>query len=135
MCSSDLKAKVTKENIPSELIEALDDDLNTPVAFAVINKIAKSLANAKSDSEKVLYKSQLLSLGELLGLFLEDPEAWFQTNNDQVDVKKVEELISQREQARQNKDWALSDKIRDELTTMKVVIEDSADGTRWSVKK
>jgi cysteinyl-tRNA synthetase len=130
-----ISASISSENIPQELIDALDDDLNTPVAFAVINKIAKSLANSESDSDKNLYKSQLLSIGNLLGLFQENPETWFQTNKDQVDVEKIESLIAQRDQARNDKNWALSDKIRDELSSLNIVIEDSTEGTRWSVKK
>jgi cysteinyl-tRNA synthetase len=131
----EVKAKISKENIPDKLIQALDDDLNTPIAFAVINKIAKNLANATTENDKELFKSQLLSIGDLLGLFLEDPEQWFKSNTDQVDVEKVEALIKQRNLARDNKDWAKSDEIREELSSLNVVLEDSSEGTRWGVKK
>jgi cysteinyl-tRNA synthetase len=131
--NQDISVSINKDNIPAELIAALDDDINTPIAFAVINKIAKQLAKAQSAEDKSRYKSQLLSTGELLGFFQEDAEAWFKS--DELDSTKIEELIAARDQARANKDWAQSDAIRDELMAMNIIIEDSATGTRWSVKK
>jgi len=130
-----IQANVDSKNIPVEIIKALDDDLNTPIVFAEINKIAKQLAKAESVEEKIKLKSALLSAGELLGLFLEDAEGWFKSDNSDIDSHKVESLIQQRNQARIDKDWAKSDIIRDELAAMNVVLEDSAEGTRWSVKK
>lgn len=125
---------VNKDKIPDSIIKALDDDLNTPIAFAEINKLSKQLAKAESEEDKKHYKSQLLSTGELLGLFLEDSEAWFKSDNAEIDDQKIDLLIEQRNQARENKDWAKSDEIRDELAAMNIVLEDSANGTRWSVK-
>lgn len=131
--NQDLDANVHEDNIAETVITALNDDLNTPVAFAEINKMAKQLAKAELTEDKFLYKSQLLSTGQLLGFFLEEPESWFKS--DEVDSDKIDELIKQRDLARDNKDWAKSDEIRDELTAMNIVLEDSANGTRWSVKK
>ncbi|HHL31962.1 MAG TPA: cysteine--tRNA ligase [Oceanospirillales bacterium] len=131
--NQDISASISKNNIPAELIAALDDDINTPVAFAVINKIAKQLAKAQTTEAKSQHKSELLSIGELLGFFQEDAEAWFKS--DELDTIKIEELIAARDQARTNKDWAQSDAIRDELMAMNIIIEDSVTGTRWSVKK
>ena len=133
--NKDVETENHKENIPDAIIAALNDDLNTPIAFAEINKLSKKLAKAKSLDEKKILKSQLLSSGELLGLFLEDAEMWFKTSDEEIDTQKIEALIQQRNQARENKDWAQSDKIRDELAAMNIVIEDSNQGTRWSVKK
>ena len=130
-----ISAEINKAQIPVSIIDALDDDLNTPIAFAEINKIAKQLANADSKEDKQLYKSQLLSTGQLLGLFQEDAEMWFKTDNSDVDANEIENLIAQRNQARADKDWAKSDEIRDILAAMNIVLEDSAQGTRWSVKK
>jgi len=128
-------ADINKKRIPIGVINALDDDLNTPVVFAEINKTAKLLANAKTSEEKQMYKSQLLSSGELLGLFQENAEQWFKSGEANVDSDKVDSLIAQRNQARIDKDWAKSDEIRDELAAMNIVLEDSANGTRWSIKK
>jgi cysteinyl-tRNA synthetase len=130
-----IDAEINKEQIPSAIIKALDDDLNTPIAFAEINKLAKLLAKAETKIDKKLYKSQLVSTGELLGFFQENAEDWFNIANDEVDTKEVENLIKKRDQARADKDWAKSDEIRDQLAAMNVALEDSAKGTRWCVKK
>lgn len=131
--NADVQATVTDANILQSVLDALNDDLNTPVAFAEINKIAKQLAKAQSYEEKVQYKSALLSTGKLLGFFQQDAESWFKS--DDIDKDKIESLIVMRDTARANKNWAQSDKIRDELLAMNIVLEDSANGTRWSVKK
>lgn len=132
----EITADISNENIPKTIINALDDDLNTPVAFAEINKIAKQLAKAESYEEKHKYKSQLLSTGKLLGIFEKDAEQWFKnSSNNDIDVDKIEAMISERELARKNKDWAQSDLIRNKLSEMGIVLEDSAQGTRWSTKK
>lgn len=130
-----VEAEINKDAIPSSIILALDDDLNTPMAFAEINKLAKQLAKAESKEEKQLYKSQLLSTGHLLGLFQQDSETWFKSDNNEINNEKVEELILLRKQAREDKDWEKSDLIRDELASMNIVLEDSPEGTRWCIKK
>ena len=99
-----IQADVSSKHIPGEIIKALDDDLNTPIVFAEINKLAKQLAKADTVEEKTLLKSALLSAGELLGLFQENAEAWFKSDNTDVDSDKVEDLIQQRNQARIDKD-------------------------------
>ncbi|MBL4661520.1 MAG: cysteine--tRNA ligase [Alcanivoracaceae bacterium] len=130
-----IDADINKENIPTAIITALDDDLNTPITFAEINKLAKQLAKAESIEDKQHFKSQLLSTGELLGFFQEDAESWFKSDDTDIDNENVESLIQQRDQARADKDWAKSDEIRDELAAMNIILEDSSSGTRWSVKK
>jgi len=130
-----VSAEVNPTNIPPNIIKALNDDLNTPIAFAEINKLSKLLANASNCKDKQFYKSQLLSTGKLLGFFQEDAESWFKSGQENVDAQQIESLIKQREQARANKEWAESDRIRDELLSQNIILEDSADGTRWSIKK
>lgn len=129
----DIEATVDSSNILPAVIEALNDDLNTPIAFAELNKTAKQLAKAESKEDKSKYKSALLSTGQLLGFFQQDAETWFKS--DEIDSEKIEALILKRNQAREEKNWALSDQIRDELLSMNIVLEDSANSTRWSVKK
>jgi len=69
-------------------------------------------------------------MGGLLGILQQNPEAYFQAG---VDVAAVEELVAERKLARQNKDFAASDRIRDELKAMGIELEDTADGTVWRV--
>lgn len=131
--NQNVDAEIDDKHIPATLIDALDDDLNTPVAFAEINKIAKLLAKAETAEEKNKYKSQLLSVGAMLGFFQDQPDQWFKGND--IDSDEIEKLIKERDVARNNKDWGKSDEIRDQLSDMGIILEDSAEGTRWSVKK
>ncbi len=133
--NTEIEVEINQKHLPESIISALDDDLNTPIAFAEINKIAKNLAKAETIDDKQKYKCQLLNTGHLLGLFQVDAESWFTAGQQNIDQDKINTLIKQRNQARADKDWATSDQIRDELAAMNIVLEDSADGTRWSVKK
>jgi cysteinyl-tRNA synthetase len=129
--------KAQKQSPDEQLVAALNDDLNTPQAFARLIALAKSLQKCQDANEQAELKGQLLASAKLLGVLQADPQQWFddkQTTTD--DLKEtVELLIQERETARNNKDWQRSDDIRDELDTMGVVIEDSADGTRWHLKE
>jgi cysteinyl-tRNA synthetase len=129
-------APAEDSTVDPEILAALDDDLNTPKAFARINQMAKALANAETEAEKIQLKSTLLKSCAILGVLQSDPEDWFaQKQSVAADIKdKVEQLIAERKQARDDKNWSRSDEIRDELDAMGVVLEDSADGTRWSMK-
>ncbi len=114
--------------VPSGIEAALCDDLNTPQALAELSM----LADAARQSGTPEAKAALLGGSALLGLLQQDPEAWFQRG---VDGARVEALLEERRAARAAKDFARADAIRAELTAMGVVIEDGAQGTRWSVAK
>ncbi len=120
----------------AELLAALDDDLNTPKAFARINQMAKALANTNEPAAQSHWKSALLKSCELLGVLQTAPAEWFaDKQSGGEDIKaQVEQLIAERDQARADKNWGRSDEIRDELDAMGVVLEDSPEGTRWSMK-
>ena len=121
----------------NELVAALDDDLNTPQAFARLIALAKDLQKATNAHQQADYKGRLLASARLLGVLQTDPQHWFADKQDTDEGLKarIESLIQEREAARNNKDWQRSDDIRDELAAMGVVIEDSADGTRWHLKE
>ncbi len=81
--------------------------------------------------------AQLRELAGVLGLLEQDPESFLKggaQTEDDAEVAKIEALIQQRLDARQNKDWAQADAARDELTAMGVVLEDGAAGTTWRRK-
>ena len=117
--------------VPESIEAALCDDLNTPQALAELSV----LADAARQSGTPLAKAALLGGGALLGLLQQDPETWFQRGSNDVDGARVEALLEERRAARAAKDFARADAIRAELTAMGVVIEDGAQGTRWSVAK
>ena len=131
----DLAAVPAAEGVgaPAELIEALEDDLNTPAALAVLFDRAKAANKAESDEERARIKAELLDGGLVLGLLQQAPEDWFAagSSEDGLDSAAIEALIDERNAARKNRDFATADRVRDELAAQGVLIEDSAEGTRW----
>ena len=118
--------------VPEKIEAALCDDLNTPQALAEL----AVLADAARQERTPAAKAALLGGGALLGLLQQNPEDWFQrAGGSTVDAARVEALLEERRAARAARDFARADAIRAELTGMGVVIEDGADGTRWSLAK
>jgi cysteinyl-tRNA synthetase len=118
---------------PPEAVQAaLEDDLNTPKAFAELFALAQR-ANASSDQgERRDLKGQLLAAGELLGLLGHDPDAWFQeSGTTDLDPAEIERLIEARNAARSTKSFAEADRIRERLAAAGVTLEDGPEGTRW----
>ena len=132
---ADVDANVDDAAIPAEIIAALEDDLNTPEAFVVIARLAAAARRAAPEERKTA-KQALLGAGKFLGLLQLDPEAWFKnTAGEEIDTAWVERLLAERAEARKRKDFATSDRIRDELAAKGIVIEDGAQGARWKVVK
>jgi len=109
------------------VLAALSDDLNTPEALAEMHELATALNKAGAPAEKARLKGALLDAGRLLGLLEADPEVWFKGDN--VESGEIETLIAARNVARKAKDFAESDRIRDELAAKGIVLEDRPDGT------
>ena len=126
---------------------AMDDDFNTPEALAAMQSVARELNVAKAAGEKrrsAALAAELRQLGSLLGILQHDPATWLATRSEltggtaegdvTVDPAEIELLIKARLAARQAKDWAESDRIRDELAARGVVLEDGPAGTTWRRK-
>ena len=81
-----------------------------------------------------------MRIGNVLGILTEAPSQFFEQRKADVlelkgiDIALVERLVAERVRARQQKDWATSDRIRDELFAMDILIEDRKEGTGWKVK-
>ncbi len=119
---------------PESFILALEDDLNTPAALAVLFELAHAANTAKSDIDKSRIKAQLLDAGSLLGLLQQKPEDWFAwapIQAGQLTTEQIEARVAQRGAARIAKNWKESDRIRDELKSKGVLVEDSKGGQRW----
>ena len=117
---------------PENILDALCDDLNTPKVLMELNSFLGDITS-KDLEEKKITKINLLSSGNLLGLLQEDPNIWLKigVSEDQVDAMQIEVLIESRNKAREDKNFALADSIRVELSALGIEIEDTADGTVW----
>lgn len=121
------------DDFPASVTAALCDDLNTPQALAALHAIAGDIHKTADAEQAQVLRSQLLAGGWLLGLLDRTAEAHFQQSTD-IDSEQIDTLIEARISARQNKDYARADEIRDELTALGVELEDTADGTRWKLR-
>ncbi len=115
--------------------EAMDDDFNTPEALSVLFDLVREV-NRLNDSgamETEAHAQLLKQLAEPLGLLQHDPDQFLKggTTEDGLSDAEIEQLIEARTNARANKDWAESDRIRDLFAEQGIVLEDGAEGTTW----
>jgi len=112
---------------------AMDDDFNTAEAVSVLFELAKAI-NKASDSRKANQLGNcMVYLGSVLGFLQCDPEVFLTSGAtaDELDSDLIEQLIAERNAAREAKNWARADEIRDQFNQMGVVVEDKHGKTRW----
>ncbi|MCJ8168041.1 cysteine--tRNA ligase [Atopomonas sediminilitoris] len=113
---------------------AMDDDFNSPEACAVLFELAREVNRLRDSDPQAAagLAARLKALAEVLGVLQLAPEEFLQAGAaGKVDAAEVDALIAARLQARADKNWAESDRIRDQLTAMGVVLEDAKGGTTW----
>ncbi|MBI1264053.1 MAG: cysteine--tRNA ligase [Alphaproteobacteria bacterium] len=117
---------------PVSVLEALGDDLNTPKALAALFEIAGRANKAGASAERARAKGELMAAGQLLGLLRSEPDVWFGVDAlSEAAAAEIEALLAQRQTARQERDFAAADAIRDRLTGMNVSVDDTPEGQIW----
>jgi len=113
-------------------IQALEDDLNTPRALAVLFEIARDINRSDSRSERTELAARLRTSAAMLGLLGAEPEKWFTADESaELSGTEIEKRLQERNKARAARDFAEADRIRDELAGLGISIEDGPEGTRW----
>ncbi|MBI4664828.1 MAG: cysteine--tRNA ligase [Nitrospinae bacterium] len=143
------------QGVREQFIEVMDDDFNTAQALAVMNNELRRVNQLRAEMGKLKKKSPefkkaagevvagamaIKELGGALGLFQQEPEKFLSLAKTEklkeagLTGEMVTQMIKSRTDARQNKDYKESDRIRDELASKGVLLHDTPEGTGWSVK-
>ena len=125
------------KNVPFDegVIESLKDDFNSPklISFLhkILDKLNKSFLNNKNESKSIA--DLLISSGSVMGLFQSKPDEYFKFISSEVLIteEEIEDLITERNLARNQKDFIRSDKIRDDLKAKGINLEDIGEKTIW----
>ncbi len=125
------------EAFAGHFFEAMDDDFNTPVAISVLFDLAREINRERgvNPAAASALAGRLRALGAILGLLERDPEQFLKSQaaggSSGSDDAEIEALVAARNAARRNKNWAESDRIRDELKARGVILEDKTGVTTW----
>ena len=129
--TSDFDVKAWKQ----KCYDAMNDDFNTPILIATLFEAVKFI-NLMKDNKATLIATDLIELKETLNAFVFDVLGLLNEESQQTSNKidgVVELLIKLRKEARENKDWALSDQIRDELLALGIQLKDGREGTTFTI--
>jgi len=136
----DLDLRKEKHSNDADLVspfkEAMEDDFNMPSALAALFEIVKSINLAKENGnikEANVLGATLVHLSKPLGILQQKTEDYFQIGAT-LSNEEIQSMIDERNQAREDKDFKLSDKIRDSLLEKGIVLEDTDKGTTWKVQ-
>ena len=123
----DIEVEVSAEDVPTEFLQSLKDDLNTPAAFVELHKLAKQANSEKNPVLRENIKKRIMAAGNMLGILQQKPNEWFRGINN-LDESEIQKLLDLRAQAKKDKNFELADEIRNKLTAMKIQIQDHPDG-------
>ncbi len=140
-CLKDLDLAATKTLTNSRFEKAfrraMDDDFNTPEALSVLFEMVSEIHQLKGEDPALANQlgALLVRLGGSLGLLQAEPAAFLQHSvNSDLDTAEIERLVAERVAARASQDWRRADEIRDQLSELNVVIEDSVGGSTWRIE-
>ena len=127
----DIKINNNEESeLGKDIKTALLDDLNISKALNILDLSIKDI-DKKSIKEIKIIKKIILDTGKIIGVFLKDPKKWDIKKVESESLENIKSLISERNLARQNKDYQLADEIRKKLYNMGIAIKDDGKGTKW----
>ena len=135
----EVTASKVNEKFENTVLEALNDDLNTSLAFSFIDEFINSSNDSldKNPKDKTLKQEIVANIEfveKVLGFGGSDAFSYFQFGVSLELKKQIEELISKRAEAKKNKDFSKADSIRDELSAMNISIMDTALGVVWEYR-
>jgi cysteinyl-tRNA synthetase len=117
---------------------ALNDDLNSPIAIAHLFDGVKMINSVKAGTEKIsatdLAEMKLFYHSVVFDILGLKPEQTADSGESEILAGVVELLINVRNEAKANKNWATSDKIRNELNNLGIELKDTKDGVEWKLK-
>lgn len=117
-------------DVTQEFKASLLDDLNTPQSFALLHEYVHMFNKTNIQEQKKQISAQLKACGQLLGFLYQNPKEWFLKAD--VSHQYIEEQITKRIEAKSLKNWQEADRIREELKSHRVILEDLADGSsKW----
>jgi len=126
---SDFLKKI--QEMKRRFIAAMDDNLNTPLALNIFNRLSKE---TNKYMEKGNNKNSIRKALELFGEFSKVLGLRLKEEKIELD-EEIRELINKREEARKKKDWKTADEIRNKLKDMGILLEDTEKGVKWRYKK
>jgi cysteinyl-tRNA synthetase len=124
-------------SVPDAFARAMDDDLGVPAALAVLHDTVRAGNTALADGAKETLREAfgaVAGMAQVLGLWPPDWAASSTTDSTAVIDSLVQVALDQRAAARARKDYAAADAIRDQLASAGVIVEDTAEGPRWSLR-
>jgi cysteinyl-tRNA synthetase len=126
----------------------MDDDFNSArgigILFDTVRTINRLLDQGKNDVSPEIKNAQsdyadILRIGGVLGILMDSPKVYFQRKQTRaleqhsMDPEVIDQMITERNQARKEKNWEKADQIRNQLADMNIILEDRADGTIWKI--
>jgi cysteinyl-tRNA synthetase len=127
-----------QKQFKKDILDALNDDLNTSKAFAIIDEfVSTSNELLDQNSKDKALKKQIIAnidfISEVIGIGYQDPYEYFQFGIDEEKKQYIQNQITKRTEAKKEKNFALSDAIRDELLNDGIALMDTPNGTMWEI--